>query len=82
MFCELLTRISDAARVVVRRIREAIKPKSALGGVIGDLTRTREELESENAALRQPAVSMARLTTRRTPSQKKSPASPPAAARP
>ena len=57
MFRELLTRFSrDAKRVgaaVVRRVREKLKPKSALGGLIADLTRTREELEAENASLRQ-----------------------------
>ena len=55
MFRELLARITDAAKmadaVVVRRARESIKPGSALGGLVADLTRTREELESENAAL-------------------------------
>ena len=44
MFRELLTRTTAAAKgagmVVVRRIREAIKPRSALGGLIADLTRT------------------------------------------
>ena len=49
-----------AGMVVVRRVREAIKPKSALGGLIADLTRTREELESENAPLRQQVILLSR----------------------
>ena len=64
MFRELLTRITDgskmAGNIVVGRIREAIKPKSALGGLIADLSRTREELESENAALRQQVILLSR----------------------
>ena len=64
MFREFFTRITAAAKtaamVVVRRTREAIKPKSALGGLIADLTRTREELESENAALRQQVILLSR----------------------
>ena len=64
MLRELLTRITDAAKipgkVVVRRVREAIKPKSALGGLIADLTRTREELESENTSLRQQVILLSR----------------------
>ncbi len=66
MFRELLTRITDAAKIagamVVRRAREAIKPKSALGGLIADLTRTREELEAENASLRQQVILLSRST--------------------
>ena len=64
MFRELLTRMIAAAKgtgmVVVRCARESIKPKSPLVGLIADLTRTRAELESENAALRQQVTLLSR----------------------
>lgn len=37
---------------IVRRVREAIQPRSVVGGLLSDITRTREELIAENAALR------------------------------
>ena len=56
----MIAAAKGAGMVVVRRVREAIKPRSALGGLIADLTRTREELESENAALRQQVILLSR----------------------
>jgi hypothetical protein len=61
---EFLTRINravvHAATAVVRGVRETVKPKSALGGLIADLTRTPDELRAENAALRQQVILLSR----------------------
>lgn len=41
-----------AAMRLARHAREAIRPKSLVGGFLADMTRSREELLAENAALR------------------------------
>ena len=46
--------------VSVRRIREAVKPRSTLADLIADLTRTRDEIEWKNAALRQKVILLSR----------------------
>ena len=64
MFTGFIKRFKDAATTavtrLVRAVREAVKPKSALGGLIADLTRTPDELRAENAALRQQVILLSR----------------------
>lgn len=56
VFCELRRRgravARGAAMCLARRVREAIRPNSFVGGFLADMTRSREELLAENAALR------------------------------
>lgn len=64
MFTGFIKRFKDAATTavtrLVRAVREAVQPKSALGGLIADLTRTPDELRAENAALRQQVIALSR----------------------
>ena len=52
--------LRDSAKRVVRSTCDALMPKSVLGGVVTDLTRTGEELLAENAALRQQLIVLSR----------------------
>ena len=56
----LQRRFSKGLREGGRRLRDAIRPKAALLGVVADVTRTRSQLLAENAALRQQLIVLSR----------------------
>ncbi len=68
VFRDLLASLGNTARSVATaaasRLLQAMKPKSALGGLIADLTRTPHELRAENAALRHQLIVLSRTTKR------------------
>ena len=55
-----------AVASIAKAARASIKPKSAIGGLVADLTRTHDELMAENAALRQQVILLSPERSKRT----------------